>query len=86
MEPFKNNMSPELVACIAQNLENHLDDFDRAAFEPRVKAEGDSQGTLLRPPASAVKGTKSDRRHQPLERRRRRPRPPVRTVSAPVPV
>lgn len=36
MEPFKNNMSPELVACIAQHLETHVDQFDRAAFESSI--------------------------------------------------
>jgi 3-methyladenine DNA glycosylase AlkC len=36
MEPFKDNMSPALVACIARHLETHLGDFDRAAFESSI--------------------------------------------------
>lgn len=36
MEPFKNNMSPTLVACIAKHLEIHLKDFDRPAFESSI--------------------------------------------------
>jgi len=33
MEPFKNNISPELVICFADHLEKRLDGFDRTAFE-----------------------------------------------------
>lgn len=33
MEPFKNNISPQLVICLAEHLERRLDIFDRKAFE-----------------------------------------------------
>lgn len=39
MEPFKNNMSPELVACIAAHVERHVGGFDRQAFESSILAE-----------------------------------------------
>ncbi len=32
MEPFKNNISPQLVGCIADHLEKYLKGFDRSAF------------------------------------------------------
>jgi 3-methyladenine DNA glycosylase AlkC len=38
MEPFKNNISPELVGVIADHLGKHLPDFDRIAFEPPILA------------------------------------------------
>jgi 3-methyladenine DNA glycosylase AlkC len=38
MEPFKNWLSPALVTCIADHLQKHVDDFDRAAFETPVLA------------------------------------------------
>jgi len=39
VEPFKNNISPELVGCIADHLENHLDGFDRQGFEVPILRE-----------------------------------------------
>ena len=36
MEPFKNNISPELVVCIAGHLEKHMEQFDRAIFESGI--------------------------------------------------
>lgn len=39
MEPFKNNISPELVICIASHLEQHHPAFDRPSFEKSVLAE-----------------------------------------------
>lgn len=39
MEPFKNNISPELVICIASHLERHYPAFDRPSFEQSVLAE-----------------------------------------------
>ena len=36
MEPFKNNLSPQLVKCIAKHLEKHLKPFDRAGFEKAI--------------------------------------------------
>jgi len=36
MEPFKNNLSPQLVTCIAGHLETHLGPFDRKAFEETI--------------------------------------------------
>jgi len=36
MEPFKNNISPELVICFADHLETRLDGFDRATFENAI--------------------------------------------------
>ncbi|NRA83007.1 MAG: DNA alkylation repair protein [Gammaproteobacteria bacterium] len=36
MEPFKNNLSSELVVCIAGHLARHLDEFDRSAFEVSI--------------------------------------------------
>jgi 3-methyladenine DNA glycosylase AlkC len=38
MEPFKNNLSPELVRCIAGHLEKHLRAFDRGAYEASILA------------------------------------------------
>jgi 3-methyladenine DNA glycosylase AlkC len=38
MEPFKNWLSPALVGCIADHLQKHVNDFDRAAFEQPVLA------------------------------------------------
>lgn len=42
MEPFKNNISPELVRCIGLHVDRHLDGFDRAAFEAEILAELDA--------------------------------------------
>lgn len=36
MEPFKNNISPELVRCLAGHLSRHLEGFDQPAFEAAV--------------------------------------------------
>ena len=36
MEPFKNNISPELVVCISDHLEKHLGNFDRQGFETPI--------------------------------------------------
>lgn len=36
MEPFKNNISAELVGVIADHLGKHLPEFDRAAFEEPI--------------------------------------------------
>lgn len=38
MEPFKNFISPTMVACIADHLEKQLAGFDRAAFETPILA------------------------------------------------
>ncbi|WP_114287392.1 DNA alkylation repair protein [Candidatus Halocynthiibacter alkanivorans] len=38
MEPFKNWLSPELVVCIADHLQTHVDEFDRPSFEQPVLA------------------------------------------------
>lgn len=39
MEPFKNNLSPELVFCIADHLQKQLVEWDRASFETPVLKE-----------------------------------------------
>ncbi|MEM5581412.1 DNA alkylation repair protein [Roseibium sp. AS2] len=39
MEPFKNNISPELVRCIGGHIVRHLDGFNRRAFETDILAE-----------------------------------------------
>ena len=36
MEPFKNNISPELVSVIAFHLDKHLTGFDRPDFETGI--------------------------------------------------
>ena len=36
MEPFKNNISPDLVRCLAGHLDRHLTGFDRNAFETEI--------------------------------------------------
>jgi len=36
MEPFKNNLSPELVRTISFHLDRHLEGFDRAAFDETI--------------------------------------------------
>ncbi len=36
MEPFKNNLSKELVCCIANQLAKHLDRFDEDRFVSRI--------------------------------------------------
>lgn len=38
MEPFKNNISPDLVRCIGFHVDRHLDGFDRTAFEAEILA------------------------------------------------
>jgi len=42
MEPFKNFFSPELVGCIADQLERQMPTFDRRRFERPVLAELES--------------------------------------------
>jgi len=42
MEPFKNNISPELVVCIAGHLEQHLPQFNREWFEGSILKELES--------------------------------------------
>ncbi|MCK7613826.1 DNA alkylation repair protein [Roseibium sediminicola] len=42
MEPFKNNISPDLVRCIGLHVARHLDGFDRSAFEAEILAELDA--------------------------------------------
>ncbi|TYC49382.1 DNA alkylation repair protein [Rhodobacterales bacterium] len=39
MEPFKNNISPDLVRCIAAHLQRHLEGFDRPLFESEILAD-----------------------------------------------
>jgi len=39
LEPFKNNISPELVRCIGGHIVRHLEGFDRHAFETDILAE-----------------------------------------------
>ncbi|NOX73827.1 MAG: DNA alkylation repair protein [Alphaproteobacteria bacterium] len=39
MEPFKNNISVELVGWISRHLSHHLPDFDRADFETPIVRE-----------------------------------------------
>jgi 3-methyladenine DNA glycosylase AlkC len=39
MEPFKNKISPLLVACLGEHLMRHIDGFDRQAFESAILAE-----------------------------------------------
>ena len=39
MEPFKNNISPDLVRCIGFHVDKHLDGFDRETFEAEILAE-----------------------------------------------
>ncbi|MFT5598599.1 MAG: 3-methyladenine DNA glycosylase AlkC [Urechidicola sp.] len=41
MEPFKNFISPDLVACIAYHLEIHLPTLDRESFEKAILKELD---------------------------------------------
>lgn len=36
LEPFKTNLSPALVSCIADHLAKHMSGFDRAGFEDGV--------------------------------------------------
>jgi 3-methyladenine DNA glycosylase AlkC len=38
LEPFKNNISPDLVRCLARHFEKHLKEFDRPAFESEILA------------------------------------------------
>ncbi len=42
MEPFKNVFSAQLVACIADHLQKHVDGFDRGRFEDPVLEELES--------------------------------------------
>ena len=39
MEPFKNFISPDLVACIAGHLQTHLPSLDRELFEGSILSE-----------------------------------------------
>lgn len=39
MEPFKNNISEELVACLAHHLERCLEGFDRRSFKEAIVEE-----------------------------------------------
>ena len=41
MEPFKNNLSAELVTCISDHLARHLPAFDRRTFETSILRELD---------------------------------------------
>jgi len=41
MEPFKNNISSELVSCFADHLEKHLASFNRNQFESAIVDELD---------------------------------------------
>lgn len=36
MEPFKNNISPDLVRCLGRHLERQLNGFDKAGFEAEI--------------------------------------------------
>ncbi|WP_422374416.1 DNA alkylation repair protein [Roseibium sp.] len=36
MEPFKNNISPDLVRCLAGHLDKQLNGFDKAGFEADI--------------------------------------------------
>ncbi|ASP35679.1 DNA alkylation repair protein [Labrenzia sp. VG12] len=38
MEPFKNNISPDLVRCLAGHLDKQLNGFDKAGFEADILA------------------------------------------------
>ncbi|NKX63470.1 DNA alkylation repair protein [Labrenzia sp. 5N] len=42
MEPFKNNISPDLVRCIGGHVAQHHADFDRLGFEADILEELDS--------------------------------------------
>lgn len=42
MEPFKNNISPDLVRSIGCHVDRHLEGFDRAAFEAEILDELDA--------------------------------------------
>ncbi len=42
MEPFKNNISPDLVRCISGHVAQHHADFDRLGFEADILEELDS--------------------------------------------
>ena len=39
MEPFKNNVSLQLVACIAGPLQKHVSSFDRDSFEAPIQRD-----------------------------------------------
>ncbi len=39
MEPFKNNFSLQLVACIADHLQKHVASFDRNTFEAPIQRD-----------------------------------------------
>jgi len=36
LEPFKNNISPDLVRCLAGHIEKHFKGFDRQAYEAEI--------------------------------------------------
>jgi len=42
LEPFKNNISPDLVRCVGLHVDRHLEGFDRTAFETEILAELDA--------------------------------------------
>ncbi|MHA7774981.1 DNA alkylation repair protein [Roseibium sp. M-1] len=42
MEPFKNNISPDLVRCLAGHLEKHIKGFDRPGFEAEILSSLDA--------------------------------------------
>ena len=41
MEPFKNKISPDLVACLAMHIERHLEGFDRKSYEASILTDLD---------------------------------------------
>ena len=41
MEPFKNKISPGLVACLGMHIERHLEGFDRKSYEASILADLD---------------------------------------------
>lgn len=41
MEPFKNKISPDLVACLGMHIERHLEGFDRKSYEASILADLD---------------------------------------------
>ncbi len=52
MEPFKNNISPDLVRCIGGHVQKHLDGFDRPGFEAEILA--DLEGMELKQRAAHI--------------------------------
>ncbi|MCX2724325.1 DNA alkylation repair protein [Roseibium salinum] len=41
MEPFKNNLSPDLVICLADHLSRHVEPFDKASYKTEILAQLD---------------------------------------------